>query len=355
MIELETIYDPEFVVLLDEGEGVSLLPSSHINTHESRNPFRPQATPDPEEELTPRYGVLPRKLSAAEGYVPLVEAGREKSAAFPGRRISEGDLDSAEPEDETDTSATSSPVTSKSTKEISIKPYLTKMTAELEKYFSKLVHFKGIDESWIKEHRVRLRPQKVPRKTLVLDLDGTLICNTRKANSQFTENLPQSELVTTFYAHSGTTRGVLSFYVRPYVAKLLKTLKLYYEIIVFTASTESYGKAIVEYLDPKNCCIQYLLHRSHCVITKNWIIKDLRVIGRRELKDIIILENSIISFAANLDNGIYIPSYEGDSADQELLPIIDFLKEIADVDDVRPYVKEFAGVNKLFTDYKTKV
>lgn len=355
MIDLEAIYDPEFVVLLDEGEGVSLLPSSHINTHESRNPFRPQAMSVPEEELTPRYGVFPRKLSAAEGYAPLMDTEKDKSAAVLGRRISEGDLGLVESEDETDTPITSSLVRSKNIKEITIKPYLTKMTAELEKYFNKLLHFKGIDESWIKEHRVRLRPQKVPRKTLVLDLDGTLICNIHKANTQFTENLYQSELVTTFYTHNGTTRGSLSFYVRPYVTKLLKTLKLYYEIIVFTASTENYGKAVVEYLDPKNCCIQYLLHRSHCVITKNWIIKDLRVIGRRELKDIVILENSIISFSANLDNGIYIPSYEGDNKDQELLSIIDFLKEIADVDDVRPYVKEFAGVDKLFTDYKAKI
>jgi TFIIF-interacting CTD phosphatase-like protein len=89
-------------------------------------------------------------------------------------------------------------------------------------------------------------------------------------------------------------------------------------------------------------------------MTKNWIIKDLRVIGRRELKDIVILENSVISFATNLDNGIYIPSYEDDHTDQELLPIIDFLKNITDVDDVRLYVREFAGVCKLFSDYKSK-
>jgi len=350
MFEIETIYDHDSVVIVDEGEGVSFLPSSSANTHESRNPFKPQPITIPKEELTPRYTILPRRPSAAEGYIQV----RKEKGVLAGRRISEGDLDSAEPEEEADILANSSLVSNKSCKEIIIKPYQTKITAELEKYFNKLVHFKGIDESWIREHKVNLRPQKVARKTLALDLDGTLICNTRQASSQLIENSPQPELVTVLYPQGGISKGVISFYVRPHVAKLLKTLKLFYEVVVFTAGTEGYGKAIVEYLDPNKCCIQYLLHRSHCVITKNWIVKDLRVIGRRELKDIIILDNSVISFANNLDNGIYIPSYEGDHTDQELLPIIDFLKDIADVDDVRSYVREFAGVSRLLCEYNLK-
>jgi hypothetical protein len=74
---------------------------------------------------------------------------------------------------------------------------------------------------------------------------------------------------------------------------------------------------------------------------------DLRVIGRWELKDMVIVDNSVISFAGNLDNGMYVPTFEGDPNDRELLPIISFLKEIHDVDDVRSLVRDFAGIQKL--------
>ena len=66
----------------------------------------------------------------------------------------------------------------------------------------------------------------------------------------------------------------------------------------------------------------------------------------------IIIDNSVISFVGNMDNGIYIPTFNGDPDDKELLPIINFLKEIADVDDVRPYVSEFAGVQRLYNEHK---
>eukprot|EP00826_Nyctotherus_ovalis_P013315 TRINITY_DN1357_c0_g1_i15.p1 TRINITY_DN1357_c0_g1~~TRINITY_DN1357_c0_g1_i15.p1 ORF type:complete len:406 (+),score=55.97 TRINITY_DN1357_c0_g1_i15:246-1463(+) len=359
MNEPEIVYDPDFVVILDEGDGISLLPSSCVRSHESRNPFKPQGM-GVTEELTPRYSILPRKLSAAEGYIPLIEInsrdllGSEKKSGYAIRRISQGDIDSVEPEEEPRESATPFPMPDKKRDKMAIKPYQTKMTEELERYFSKLVQFKGIDESWVREHKVKLSPQRVPRKTLVLDLDGTLICNIHSASCEFGEGLGAPEVVTTRCSLNGTAKGTISFYVRPHVAKLLKTLRLFYEIVVFTASTEAYGKAVVEYLDPRNCCIQYLLHRAHCVMTKSWIVKDLRVLGRRDPKDIVILENSVVSFAANLDNGIYVPSYEGGNEDEALLPIIDFLKEIANVGDVRPYVKEFAGITKLFADYKAK-
>lgn len=358
MNESETLYDPDFVVILDEGDGISLLPSSCVRSHESRNPFKPQGMGT---ELTPRYSVLPRKLSAAEGYVPLIEinandlSGSEKKPGHAMRRISQGDMDLVEPEEEPAINTTSSAAGDKKLSKLAIKPYQTKMTEELERYFNKLVRFKGIDESWIKEHKVKLSPQRVARKTLVLDLDGTLICNIHKAACEFSEGPRVSELVTVRCSLNGTAKGTISFYVRPHVGRLLKTLRLFYEIVVFTASTEAYGKAVVEHLDPRNCCIQYLLHRAHCVTTKNWIVKDLRVLGRRCPKDIVILENSVVSFAANLDNGIYVPSYEGGSEDEALLPIIEFLKEIANVGDVRPYVREFAGVAKLLADYKAKV
>jgi TFIIF-interacting CTD phosphatase-like protein len=42
----------------------------------------------------------------------------------------------------------------------------------------------------------------------------------------------------------------------------------------------------------------------------NFFIKDLGIIQDRDLKDMVIVDNSIVSFAFNLDNGIPIEGFE---------------------------------------------
>jgi CTD small phosphatase-like protein 2 len=60
-----------------------------------------------------------------------------------------------------------------------------------------------------------------------------------------------------------------------------------------------------------------------------YFVKDLDVFIDREKENIIIVDNSIISFAFDLDNGVPIQSFMGDEAeDKELLFLISFLEEI---------------------------
>ncbi len=81
-------------------------------------------------------------------------------------------------------------------------------------------------------------------------------------------------------------------------------------------------------------------------------MKDLRLLQGRRLEDIVIVDNMVSSFAAQLDNGIYVPSFSGDIHDRELLPILQFLAHIAHVPDVRPHVTQFAGLTTLYAQYK---
>jgi hypothetical protein len=62
-----------------------------------------------------------------------------------------------------------------------MQPYQTEVNKELKKQFNKLAHFKSIDESWLTGCKVNLSPQVTHKKTLLLDLDGTLICNSYRA------------------------------------------------------------------------------------------------------------------------------------------------------------------------------
>lgn len=333
----------------DEDSSSSLMPSSWASAHEVRNPFKSR-TSCGQGETTPRYFSLPAKPSGLN--YSMSDAAEVTKRVITKGRSTSGDTDLVEPEDSL---ASSVPARYKPRAKTSVRHCQIETNPELAKQLAKLARFKGIDESWLDGRRVNLRPLKTHKKTLILDLDGTLICSSYRATYKSDDASPQPEVVTMARTNGDDTRSFTSFHIRPHVMRLLKTLRFFYEIIVFTAGKESYAKPIVEYLDPKKCCIAYLLHRDQCVQVKDWIIKDLRVVGRRELKDMVIVDNSVISFAGNLDNGIYVPTYEGDPNDRELLPIIDFLKEIHSVDDVRPYVREFAGISDLLSVYRAKL
>ena len=77
------------------------------------------------------------------------------------------------------------------------------------------------------------------------------------------------------------------------------------------------------------------MYREHCISTKEGVfIKDLRVIKNRELKDMIIVDNAAYSFAFQVDNGIPILPFYDFKADKELLSLQDYLKKLANVEDI---------------------
>ena len=67
-------------------------------------------------------------------------------------------------------------------------------------------------------------------------------------------------------------------------------------------------------------------------------VKDLRIIGDRNLKDIILVDNSIVSFAFNLDNGVPISAFMRQQNDEELLFLVSYLEEIYSFPDVRDQI-----------------
>ena len=58
-------------------------------------------------------------------------------------------------------------------------------------------------------------------------------------------------------------------------------------------------------------------------------IKNVQVLAKH-VEDIILVDNSICSFFANPGNGIYIPSFNGNEKDNELLRLGQFLLTLQD-------------------------
>ncbi len=83
------------------------------------------------------------------------------------------------------------------------------------------------------------------------------------------------------------------------------------------------------------------MYRQDCIQVQDFFIKDLDVFIDREKENIVIVDNSILSFAFDIDNGVPIQSFMGtEEDDKELLYLISFLEEAFYQQDVRHSVRE---------------
>ena len=94
---------------------------------------------------------------------------------------------------------------------------------------------------------------------------------------------------------------------------------------------------MIDLIDPTRELIQFRLYRHHCFeTTDGHYIKDLRVIRNRDLKDMLLVDNSVHSFGFQLDNGVPIIPFYSDDKDQELVHLASYVLSRAFNDDVRP-------------------
>lgn len=174
--------------------------------------------------------------------------------------------------------------------------------------------------------------KKTSPKLLIFDMDETLVA------AKFQGNVP-TKFEKTFSFQLQTTE--VSVRLRPYVVDCLEKLAPLYEMIVFTAGMQDYADHILDYIDPNRKLFKRRLYRNDCIKLEQFFIKDLDIILDRDRSDMIIVDNSIVSFAFDLDNGVPINSYMGtEEDDKELLFLFSFLEECASAKDVRPKIKE---------------
>jgi len=79
--------------------------------------------------------------------------------------------------------------------------------------------------------------------------------------------------------------------------------------------------------------VKHRLFREACIHHKGNYVKDLSQLGR-DLKDIIIIDNSPASYIFHPTNAIPISSWFSDMADTELTDLTPFLEDLSKVDNV---------------------
>lgn len=79
-------------------------------------------------------------------------------------------------------------------------------------------------------------------------------------------------------------------------------------------------------------------------------IKDLRIIRNVPLKNMIIIDNSVLSFAFHLENGIPVLPYYNNKNDNELLYLKDYLLELYHSDDFVETNNKVFNLKKLMNE-----
>lgn len=93
----------------------------------------------------------------------------------------------------------------------------------------------------------------------------------------------------------------------------------------------------MDILDEDRCC-SARLSRDHCTFYQGMYVKDLSELGR-DLKDVLIIDNSPTAYLFQPDNALPIISWYDDVNDRCLYDYIPFLIALSKVNDVRPILK----------------
>ena len=162
--------------------------------------------------------------------------------------------------------------------------------------------------------------------TLVLDLDETLI------NIEFKD--------------MSNNRCIL--HLRPGLFWFLSKVKPFYELITFTSASKEYAQPIINEIELKNKYFDYNFFREHSVINGNDFVKDISRIGR-DMKKIIIVDNTEQNFRLNNKNGIKIKPFYGDQNDKVLYELSKILVMIVKqgYEDLTMALKDYSNEIKV--------
>ena len=179
------------------------------------------------------------------------------------------------------------------------------------------------------------------KKIALFDLDETLVHCTKdgKGINGDTVNikLPTNKIVP------------VGLNIRSNWKEALDLIKDHYHIVVYTASHQSYADAVLNYLDKDNKYFQYRLYRNHCVQCNvdgfKFYVKDLDTLTEYyDLKDVVLIDNSVLSFAYHLNNGIPIVPFIEQQNDTQLLMLAYYLVSIANFDDLTQENKKHINI-----------
>ncbi|MCJ1454978.1 Nuclear envelope morphology protein 1 [Mycoblastus sanguinarius] len=196
---------------------------------------------------------------------------------------------------------------------------------------------------------------RLAQKTLVIDLDETLIHSLAKGGRMSSGHMVEVKL-NTAVGYGGATLGPqhpILYYVhkRPHCDDFLRKVYKWYNLVVFTASVQEYADPVIDWLEQERKYFSGRYYRQHCTFRNGAYIKDLSSV-EPDLSKVMILDNSPLSYIFHEgekvakpsrchqsdlfpDNAIPIEGWINDPTDNDLLHLVPVLEALQYVTDVR--------------------
>ena len=142
-------------------------------------------------------------------------------------------------------------------------------------------------------------PGALAQKTLVIDLDETLIHSLAKGGRMSTGHMVEVKLSSPA-AYNGLSLGPqhpILYYVhkRPHCDDFLKKVSKWFNLVVFTASVQEYADPVIDWLEQERQYFSARYYRQHCTFRNGAYIKDLSSV-EPDLSKVMILDNSPLSY-----------------------------------------------------------
>ena len=182
---------------------------------------------------------------------------------------------------------------------------------------------------------------KPNKKTVVFELESTLV-------SYYIEDLNLDE-----------NSNSLGINIRPHLMESLDVIKKDYNIVIYSSGSKIYVDAILDFLDPKHEYFNFRLYREHCnryiINNKIYFTKNLNIFKNIcPLKDIVMVDCSVIGFGFFLENGIPIIPYYDSKEDVELKLLSYYLLSISSNNDLRIALKRDMELDYYFQEARKK-
>ena len=195
---------------------------------------------------------------------------------------------------------------------------------------------------------------KIKKKIALFDLDETLVHCT--GDIKLNKETYQHSIDFTLPGNKEVTMGIN---IRPFWKKTLNLIKRHYHIVIFTASHQAYADAVLDFMDPNKKYFKYRLYRNNCSLVNvdgaQFYVKDLDIFNEDyDLKDIVIIDNSVLSFIYHLENGIPIVPYYNEDKDGSLYVVGLYLMHIYKENDLREANKKYINLESFLKTAKER-
>ena len=190
------------------------------------------------------------------------------------------------------------------------------------------------------------------KKIALFDLDETLIHCTGDIRTQKEKYQHAIEIKL-----PGKQAVQVGINIRPFWKQTLNLIRKNYHIVIYTASHQAYADSVLDFMDPKKKYFKYRLYRNNCSLIDvegaKFYVKDLDIFNEHyDLKDIVIIDNSVLSFAYHLHNGIPIVPYYDEDKEGSLYVVGLYLIHIFKEDDLREANKKQINLDSFLEEAK---